>query len=178
MLERARNAAVTYGEVGATANGRLPEGFAHVRRRFVVGAGERTFAAAAQRLSAWGMHEGSGMRVLSTSSVAELDAVAVLLFGGWLSRLPAAPVRVIQVVNESNRHGFAYGTLPGHPFVGEELFIVTHEPTGDVHLEVTAFARPAARAARLAGPATRFAQSLILRRYAAAVREPAPPTTH
>jgi uncharacterized protein (UPF0548 family) len=45
-----------------------------------------------------------------------------------------SPVRVIYVIDEKNRKGFACGTLPGHPISGEEAFIVDTEPDGSVWL--------------------------------------------
>jgi hypothetical protein len=35
-----------------------------------------------------------------------------------------APCRIVAVVDEPLRFGFAYGTLPGHPESGEEAFII------------------------------------------------------
>ena len=53
-----------------------------------------------------------------------------------------APCRVVYVVDEPDRRGFAYGTLPGHAESGEELFLVRYDPaTDEVYAEVTAFSR-------------------------------------
>ena len=55
-----------------------------------------------------------------------------------------APCRVVYVVDEPDRRGFAYGTLPGHAESGEELFLVRYDPaTDEVYAEVTAFSRHA-----------------------------------
>ena len=59
------------------------------------------------------------------------DGTAIVAAGDsvWL-RIPAgpfsvkAPARVVYVINEKKRKGFAYGTLAGHPEPGEESFVV------------------------------------------------------
>jgi uncharacterized protein (UPF0548 family) len=77
-----------------------------------------------------------------------------------------APARVVYVVNEPDRVGFAYGTLPGHPEQGEEAFIVCRRD-GRVHYEITAFSKPRHPVARLGGPASRAFQVATTRRYLA-----------
>ena len=70
------------------------------------------------------------------------------------------------MVDESDRRGFAYGTLPGHPECGEELFLVRYDPTTrDVIAEVTAFSRHATWWSRLGAPVTSLMQLLITDRY-------------
>ena len=53
-----------------------------------------------------------------------------------------APVRVVYVVDEPHRKGFAYGTLHGHPEGGEESFIVERTDDGSVWMVINAFSRP------------------------------------
>ncbi|HEV8560641.1 MAG TPA: DUF1990 family protein [Actinophytocola sp.] len=43
-----------------------------------------------------------------------------------------APGRVVHVVEEEHRRGFAYGTLPGHPECGEEAFLLERHADGTV----------------------------------------------
>ena len=70
------------------------------------------------------------------------------------------------MIEQPDRRGFAYGTLPGHPEIGEELFAVRFDPlSGAVHAEVTAFSRHGTWWSRLAGPVTSLAQRVISRRY-------------
>ena len=52
------------------------------------------------------------------------------------------PARVVYVVDEPLRKGFAYGTLPGHPESGEEAFIVEYRDDDSVWLTIRAFSRP------------------------------------
>ena len=76
-----------------------------------------------------------------------------------------APCRVVYVVEEPRRGGFAYGTLAGHPESGEEAFIVEHHRTDAVSFTVTAFSRPAMRLARVAGPLGAIVQRQMTSRY-------------
>ena len=47
---------------------------------------------------------------------------------------PKVPARVVYVIDEPLRKGFAYGTLPGHPETGEEAFIVEYRDDDSVWL--------------------------------------------
>jgi uncharacterized protein (UPF0548 family) len=52
------------------------------------------------------------------------------------------PVEVVYTVDEPERHGFAYGTMLGHPLAGEELFLVERRGT-EVWLHIRSFSRVA-----------------------------------
>ncbi|MEO8906586.1 MAG: DUF1990 domain-containing protein, partial [Microbacteriaceae bacterium] len=67
----------------------------------------------------------------------------------------AAPLRVVYVVDDANRAGFAYGTLRGHPESGEEAFIVEHRDDDSVWLVIRAFSRPSNFFYRVAAPILR-----------------------
>ncbi|MCF6386158.1 DUF1990 domain-containing protein [Mycobacterium sp. MBM] len=151
---------LTYPEVGAT-RGALPSGYQHVRVAAVIGHGRARFDEAADAVLHWGMQRGAGVLVGADTAVAGVGAEVRV--GVWPLR---APCRVVYVVEEADRRGFAYGTLPGHPESGEELFAVRYDPAdGTVYAEVTAFARHATWWSRLGGPITRLAQRIITRRY-------------
>lgn len=77
----------------------------------------------------------------------------------------SAPARVVYVVDEPQRRGFAYGTLPGHPEEGEESFIVEQTDDGSVWLEISAFSRPANGLWWLVYPVLRASQAFYTRRY-------------
>lgn len=83
-----------------------------------------------------------------------------------------APCRVIYVIDEPNRKGFAYGTLPGHPESGEEAFIVDHTEDGSVWLTIRAFSRPAAWQWWAVYPVLRLAQQNFTRRYLRSLSAP------
>jgi uncharacterized protein (UPF0548 family) len=78
--------------------------------------------------------------------------------------------RVVYVVEEADRFGFAYGTLPDHAGSGEERFLVEwDQATGLVWYDVLAFSRPRHVLARLGYPWTRRVQKRFGRDSAAAM---------
>ena len=155
---------VTYAPVGCTRTGMVPDGLDELRRSRRVGSGRDGFERAADALLPWQMHRRAGIAVMASHARVETGAVAELRLG--VGRLGVrAPVRVVDVVDEPTRRGFAYGTLPGHPESGEESFVVELGETGDVTLAITAVSRPASRLARLAGQVGRRVQSRITGRY-------------
>lgn len=151
---------LTYTEVGATATA-MPSGYHHLRKSSVIGHGRNHFDHLAAKGMHWGMLRGAGLRVEATTPVAEVGAEVLVHLGPLI-----APCRVVYVVDEPDRRGFAYGTLPGHPESGEELFLVRYDPpTGDVVAEVAAFSRHATWWSRLGAPITSLMQRLITDRY-------------
>jgi uncharacterized protein (UPF0548 family) len=151
---------LTYPEVGATA-GELPAGYRHIRASAVIGTGRDRFERAAAAVTRWGMQRGAGLRVQATTEAAAVGSELMVRIGP----IPA-PCRVVYVLDETDRRGFAYGTLAGHPESGEELFAVRYDPVTDaVHAEVVAFSRPATWWSRVGGPVTRLLQRVVTRRY-------------
>lgn len=160
---------LTYSFPGATREpGPLPAGFRFLSRRALLGTGDAVFTAAAARVRHWDMFRSAGLRVRGASAVAEGVDVAVGLGVGPVRLW--APCRVVWVVDEPNRYGFGYGTLPGHPERGEEAFIVDREADGRVWFEVRAISRPATWYARLGGPLNRSAQWWTAGRYVRGLR--------
>jgi uncharacterized protein (UPF0548 family) len=83
-----------------------------------------------------------------------------------------APARVVYVVDEPERKGFAYGTLRGHPENGEEAFLVEKRADDSVWLTIKAFSRPANRWWWLVYPVLRVTQEVFTRRYERALTGP------
>ncbi|MBI3213123.1 MAG: DUF1990 domain-containing protein [Mycobacterium sp.] len=157
---------LTYEQVGATGDGMtLPAGYHHVRVGAQIGSGRDRFEHAAASVLRYGMLRGAHVRVSASTEVAQVGTAVLGRLGPF-----QAPCRVVYVVDEPNCHGFAYGTLPGHPVSGEERFAVRYEPrTDSVYAEVVAFSRPATVFSTLAGPALPLVQRLVTRRYLQAV---------
>jgi uncharacterized protein (UPF0548 family) len=155
---------LTYADVGATA-GQSPPGYHHVHESAVIGHGRQRFEKAADAVMRWGMLRGAGVRVEASTDVAAVGSEVLVGLGPL-----RAPCRVVYVIDEPDRRGFAYGTLPGHPETGEELFAVRYDPADEaVYAEVTAFSRHGTWWSRLAGPITSLAQRVISKRYLRAV---------
>ena len=163
VLARESDLDLTYTEVGATA-GKLPAGYAHHRRRGVLGRGDEVFRRARRGIERWVAHRSLGLRLV--------PAMPPIVAGTTvLVDVPLGPVhgvaltRIVYVVDDEDRFGFAYGTLPTHPEEGEEAFVVTRAPTGEIVFEVVAFSRPRHPLVRAAGPLARAAQRQAARRY-------------
>jgi len=155
---------LTYAEVGATA-GALPTGYHHVRVSAQIGTGRPRFERAAEAVMRYGMLRGAGLKVRATTEVAEVGTDVL----GRLGPI-SAPCRVVYVVAEQNRRGFAYGSLPGHAESGEELFSVRYEPADKaVYAEVVAFSRPATWWSAVGAPVATLVQRMVTQRYLTAV---------
>lgn len=152
----------TYLELGASL-GALPDGYDHLTLSRVLGHGRELFDAASHRLMTWDMHAGAGLTVTATDDDVRRDGLVLLGVRVGLVTVKA-PCRVVRVVDEPDRRGFAYGTLVGHPERGEEAFVV-RIVDDEVSATVTAFSRPARLAARLAGPLGRMVQVDMARAY-------------
>lgn len=171
LLRRFLDAPFTYPDVGATALARHdePVGYHHVQSSEVIGHGSAEFSTASEALMSWQMHRRAGLHVTASSPRAEPDAVLVMRLGvGSLGLV--VPCRVVYVVNDKRRTGFAYGTLPGHPESGEEAFVVELLDDQRVQLQITAFSRPARWFSKFGGPASRRAQAMFTDRYVHALR--------
>jgi uncharacterized protein (UPF0548 family) len=172
--EDLRSTTLTYPEIGATS-GALPPGYHHQRISAPIGYGQPQFEAAAEFLMRWGMHVQAGLNPRVSDVVVQEDSVAILRLGLGPVHL-AVPVRVVRVVDEPNRRGFAYGTLPGHPERGEESFVVQRADDGTVFFHLLAFSRPGRWFTRLAAPVAQAGQALISERYLTVVRRAASST--
>jgi uncharacterized protein (UPF0548 family) len=166
-----RAATVTYPDVGATARpGELPAGYHHVRATAELGHGDAVFEAAAHAVRTWRLHRGQGIRVLPDDPglAAGTD---VVLDVPMMGLHVIAACRVVWSVDDDDRVGFGYGTLPVHPESGEEAFVVERTPSGDVVVDIAAFSRPRHLLAKLGGPVARRQQRKATRGYVDALRD-------
>ena len=154
---------LTYDQVGRTS-GVLPDGYGHLDKQMILGLGMARFEDASRALFGWQMHLRSGLRVATSTPSVKHNAVVMLGIGVGPFRLNA-PCRVVYIIDEPNRQGFAYGTLPGHPESGEEAFVIDRADDDTVTFAIKAFSRPATDLAKLAGPLGRLAQRQMTARY-------------
>jgi Uncharacterized protein conserved in bacteria len=91
-----------------------------------------------------------------------VTAVLRVPFGPFRKK---APIRVVYVIDEPNRAGFAYGTLHGHPESGEEAFIVEHRSDDSVWFVLRSFSRASNLWYRLGSPVLRAQQRRYTKRY-------------
>ena len=161
------DAPLSYAEVGATLATR-PDGYRHDDDTLTIGTGGAAFDRAVLGLREWRAHRGAGVRVEPPDAPIEVGttvALALPLLG--ISTLAAC--RIVALVDDPDRFGFAYGTLAGHPERGEESFVI--ERDGDtVRFDISAFSREADPLARLGAPVARLVQRRVTRAYLAALR--------
>lgn len=161
---------LTYPDAGVSRDRHSPPGYATVQRDVVIGTERAAFERAADGLAGWDMHRRAGFGVTASAPRAAAGVTVVLTAGRRPVQL-AIPCRVVYTVDEKNRRGFAYGTLPGHPVQGEEAFTVEMGDTGDVRFRIWAFSRPASLLVRAGGPLTRLVQQYATGRYVTAMRD-------
>jgi uncharacterized protein (UPF0548 family) len=170
-LDEQRGLPLTYPSVGATDGGAAPAGFVVDHNRQRLGRGEAAFARASDDVRRWRMFPAPWTAIEPADApiaVGTVVAVHVHAFGVWW--LGAA--RIVYVIDEPRRFGFAYGTLPGHPERGEERFLVERREDDEVWYDLRAFSRPGYWAARLAYPLTRALQRRFARESKAAMAAP------
>jgi uncharacterized protein (UPF0548 family) len=170
LLARARLDQPSYPEVGATRALTLPDGYRHDVSSIELGRGPDLFPRAVAALRDWHVQRGAGIEVSPPDAwVDDRETVVLLIRVGPL--WATAPCRVVDVVDERDRFSFAYGTLPGHPEVGEVVFSISRGATGVVSFGVVSFSRPAARLARLGAPLARRLQKRVTNAYLDALRD-------
>lgn len=166
QLAKARRSALTYTDVGASRGRELPAGYHHVRVRERIG-DEISFDRAVFGLRTWAAHEGAGLRIFPHDPVVPDATVIAITSLGFVQLV--APCRIVAVFKEPDLFGFSYGTLPGHPEIGEESFVLERFDDA-TFFTVSAFSRPVDMLARLSGPIGRRVQLSVTRRYVEALR--------
>jgi uncharacterized protein (UPF0548 family) len=171
ILADARNAQLTYGELGATEHpDALPPGYHHVRASRLVGEGEGAFASAVDGLRTWQLHRRQGFQVMPENPPIAAGTVVVSVIPLVPPVHVVASCRIVWTVDEPDRFGFAYGTLPAHPARGEEAFVVERDRAGGVTLTIAAFSAPRHLVTRLGGPMARHQQARATQGYLDALR--------
>ncbi len=166
-----RDLPFTYSEVGAT-NTTPPAGFTVDHNRIQLGEGEVTYARAVEALKTWRQFDLGWVTIVPSGVAVEVRATVAVkarAFGMW--SLNAA--RVVYVIGEPQRFGFAYGTLPDHVECGEERFLIEWLPDDSVWYDILAFSRPQHPLVKLSSPLARrlqkrFARESLVRMKSAA----------
>lgn len=167
-LARHRADDLTYGHVGSTldASRRLGLPVRQEERRHI-GSGQVGFEAAKAALRAWSPQRAVGASINPPRIRPDLGETVVLGLGIGPVRL-SVPTRVVAVVDESDRYGYAYGTLPGHPECGEELFLIERMSDDRVVCTIRVDAKVADEI-RILTFLIKPMQRIALRRYLSAV---------
>ncbi|MDX2280361.1 MAG: DUF1990 domain-containing protein [Saprospiraceae bacterium] len=159
-----------YPMVGATQTASAPPNFDVDKNLFLLSEGNKAWEAAKLAVQQWVMFpvpwtqiEPSRAPIQTNQTIAMLARVMGMW---WINSC-----RIVYVIDEPNRFGFAYGTLPGHVEQGEELFLVERDDTGKVYYRLEAFSRPRHLLARLTYPLPRVFQKKFQRDSKAAMVE-------
>jgi uncharacterized protein (UPF0548 family) len=158
----------SYPEIGATS-GPIPSGYSVDQSRILLGQGVAVFERAKQAVSEWKMFEVPGLELCFPDTPIEVGRnVAPLARHLGFYSLNAC--RIVYVIDEPNRFGFAYGTLTEHAECGEERFTVEFSSeTGEVWYDVRAFSRPGSTLVKLGYPYSRYRQTQFSRGSTAAM---------
>jgi uncharacterized protein (UPF0548 family) len=164
VAARARHTQPTYDVVGASLTGAEPAGFRRHEYVTTLPARPDAFEVGVEGLRRWAPHHHAGLLVAPSSPPTDGATVAIAAPLGPLTVV--AVCRIVAVMDEPDRYGFAYGTLPGHPECGEESFVVSRGPdVRGVSFRIVSVSRPAELLARLGGPVTRAVQRRTTQRY-------------
>lgn len=159
----------SYSQVGASRQEDVPPGYNVLRYRVRLGGvREVDYRAAVEAVMTFAVHRAAGVR-MDTTAVRAADGVRVTSGIGIGPLRITAPCAVVWTMDDADRAGFGYGTLPGHPEQGEESFIVERVDDA-VYFRMFAFSRPALWYTRLTGPIVVGLQHLYARVLGATLR--------
>ena len=157
-LYRQQESPFSYADVGATREAAAPAGYIVDHNRAQLGSGNVAWHLAKQAISEWKMFNFPWLQLCWPTVAIQRGvtvAVAISHFGFW----SVNPSRIVYIVQEDRRFGFAYGTLKDHSESGEERFLVEwNETDNSVWYDLSAFSRPNAMLAKLAQPLARGLQ--------------------
>lgn len=157
----------TYPDIGATA-ATPPDRYIVDRTRVQLGSGEAVFQRAKDALKNWRQFELGWTNAVPSDTPIRTGRVVIVVartLGIW--SLNSA--RIVYVIDEPRRFGFAYGTLPGHVEQGEERFLVEIMEDNSVWYDIIAFSRPRHLFTKIGYPLVRRLQKRFGRDSAAAM---------
>lgn len=162
FLAGQKNLPYSYLEVCKTADSAKVPGFDNDLNFIDLGSEEPAWQAAKEAIRQWKMFPGNWAWIWPERTPLQPGEVVVMaarVWGLWWMN----SCRIVYVIDEAERFGFAYGTLPGHVELGEELFMVEKNSAGEVRYSIKAFSKPRFWMARLAYPVARAYQRKFVR---------------
>lgn len=167
FIESQSDLPFSYSQTGAT-QARPPAGFIVDHNRILIGEGKETYDRAVAALRSWKQFELGWVTVVPRGQPLEVGttvAVQAETFRVW----SLSACRIVYVINDAKKFGFAYGTLPDHVECGEERFTVEWQADDSVWYDILAFSRPRHPLARLGFPITRMLQKRFVKDSLAAM---------
>ncbi len=151
-----REQSFTYSAVGAT-NSTPPSNFKLDHNRIQLGSGKSTFERAVAALKLWRQFDLGWVSIVPSGVAIEVGATVAVkarAFGSW----SLSATRIVYVIDEERRFGFAYGTLPDHVECGEERFLIEWCEDDSVWFDILAFSQPRHLLVRVSAPLARMLQ--------------------
>lgn len=150
---------LSYAESGGTRLEAPPAGYGVDRLVTRLGDGRDTFRAARDALLDWKVFDvlASGGVELCNAYVPVAPGSTLVLHARHYGLHSLSAARVLYVVQEDLRFGFAFGTLPGGMLQGEARLLIERLPDDSVWFGVYAFTRPRHPLAVLFAPLARRA---------------------
>lgn len=172
-----------------------PRGFWVGEDSAKLGTGRERFESAREQMWQWAIHANSGFEILDVVPGSEggyrglnqrddrsdIDPNEVIFTEqGYALVNPGAtisqrlrvwrwdvdlPARVVFVIDEDNRAGYALGSLEGHPFVGEQAFVLELRDDESVWLTVRQLGKPADAKYKVLAPAITWYQRQLTRKF-------------
>ena len=170
FLDRQEGAPFSYPDVGAT-RGALPPNWTVDHNRVRLGQGREDFDAACAAVRRWEMFRIGWVEIQGAEAPLAPGLVVGPLAhacGVWFLNA----CRVVYLIEEERRFGFAYGTLPAHAESGEERFSVEwREEDDSIWYDLLAFSQPGQWLTRLGQPMVRRLQKRFAKASMAAMME-------
>lgn len=158
----------SYPEVGQTRQTEKVSGYDNDFNVQVLGQGEAVWEAAKTAIRIWRMFPDDWTRIWPESipiREKELVVMQARVLGWWWIN----SCRIVYTLDTAESFGFAYGTLPGHVEMGEELFMVEKLSDGTVRYVIKAFSKPRFWMTRIGYPLARMYQRKFVRESKAAM---------
>ena len=149
----------SYAPVGATHPDRaeMPAGYQVDYHRLYLGHGEAMFERARAALQNWAMYDQPWLSLYPYPPAISEGKLACVI-ARHLGFVSVSAFRIVYVLEETNRFGFAIGTPPGHIERGEERFLLELLDDASVWFSILAFSKPQHPLVRLGYPLARYYQ--------------------
>ncbi|HVF30796.1 MAG TPA: DUF1990 domain-containing protein [Pyrinomonadaceae bacterium] len=158
FLQERQSDEYSYPEVGGTSLDRFPTGYNIDHNRILLGSGRPVFEVAKDAIRSWTQFKVPGVEIIHSNTPIEPGRTVAML-AEHLGFYSLNSCRIVYVLDEPGRFGFAYGTLTEHVEVGEERFTVEfHESTREIWYDILAFSRAGHLLVKLGYPYGRYLQ--------------------
>lgn len=168
FISAQRHTDFSYSPSGLTRDAR-PSGYNVDHNRVELGSGSACFRAAVRAIQQWKMFDLGWVRLCSSQTPIETGSTVAIIvrhLGFWSMNA----CRIVYVIDEPERYGFAYGTLAEHAERGEERFMVEWRREDDsVWYDLLAVSKPGPMAT-LGYPLARQLQKRFARESKEAMR--------